>query len=94
MQDTVLVIEDEADMVDLLRYNLSKAGFGVLIARDGLTGLEIARKNLPDVVILDILLPHMDGYVVCNTLKNTTEPCAPCSSGGRAGHRVSRARAA
>jgi two-component system phosphate regulon response regulator PhoB len=73
MQDTVLVIEDEADMVDLLRYNLSKAGFGVLIARDGLTGLEIARKNLPDVVILDILLPHMDGYVVCKTLKNTTE---------------------
>jgi hypothetical protein len=39
MQDTVLVVEDEADMVDLLRYHLSKAGFGVLIARDGLTGL-------------------------------------------------------
>jgi hypothetical protein len=41
MQDTVLVVEDEADMVDLLRYILSKAGFGVLIAPDGITGLEI-----------------------------------------------------
>ena len=53
MQDTVLVVEDEADMVDLLRYNLSKAGFCVLIAGDGITALEIARKNRPDVVILD-----------------------------------------
>jgi DNA-binding response OmpR family regulator len=76
MQDTVLVVEDEADMVDLLRYNLSKAGFGVLIARDGLTGLEIARKNRPDVVILDLLLPHMDGYVVCKTLKNNLDTAA------------------
>ena len=56
MQDTVLVVEDEADMVDLLRYNLSKAGFCVLIAGDGITALEIARKNRPDVVILDLLL--------------------------------------
>ena len=47
MEDTVLIVEDEADMVDLLRYNLSKAGFGVLLARDGLKGLEIARKNRP-----------------------------------------------
>jgi DNA-binding response OmpR family regulator len=73
MQDTVLVVEDEADMVDLLRYHLSKASFGVLIARDGLTGLEIARKNRPDVIILDILLPHMDGFAVCKTLKNTAD---------------------
>ena len=73
MQDTVLVVEDEADMVDLLRYHLNKAGFDVLIARDGLTGFEIARKSRPNVVILDILLPHMDGYAVCRALKNTTE---------------------
>jgi two-component system, OmpR family, alkaline phosphatase synthesis response regulator PhoP len=66
----VLVIEDEADMMNLLRYNLSKAGFGVLIARDGLTGLELARKNRPDVVILDLLLPQMDGYAVCKAIRN------------------------
>ena len=76
MQDTVLVVEDEADMVDLLRYNLSKAGFGVLIARDGTTGLEIVQKNRPDVVILDLLLPHLDGYAVCKALKNNSETAA------------------
>jgi DNA-binding response OmpR family regulator len=76
MQDTVLVVEDEADMVDLLRYNLSKAGFCVLIAGDGITALEIARKNRPDVVILDLLLPHMDGYAVCKALKNNSETAA------------------
>ena len=70
MQDTVLVIEDEADMMNLLRYNLSKAGFGVLIASDGLTGLELARKNRPDVIILDLLLPQMDGYAVCKAIRN------------------------
>jgi DNA-binding response OmpR family regulator len=73
MQDTVLIVEDESAMADLLRYRLSKAGFGVLIARDGLTGLEMARKNGPDVVLLDILLPQMDGYAVCKVLKNTAE---------------------
>jgi DNA-binding response OmpR family regulator len=73
MQYSVLVVEDEADMVDLLRYHLGKAGFGALIAKDGLTGLEMARKNGPDVVLLDILLPQMDGYAVCKVLKNTAE---------------------
>jgi two-component system, OmpR family, phosphate regulon response regulator PhoB len=76
MQDMVLIVEDEADMVDLLRYNLSKAGFGVLIARDGLKGLEIARKNRPDLVVLDLLLPHMHGYAVCKALKNNSGTAA------------------
>lgn len=69
MQDTVLVVEDEADVVDLLRYNLGKAGFAVQIARDGLEGLEMARKNRPDVVILDLMLPGMEGHAVCKSLK-------------------------
>ncbi len=73
MQDIVLVVEDEADLVNLLRYHLSKAGFAVLTAGDGLTGLEIARTNRPDVVLLDLLLPHMDGYTVCKALKNSAE---------------------
>ena len=70
MQDTVLIIEDEADVVELLRYSLRKAGFGVLIASDGVKGLEIARKNRPDVIVLDLRLPEMDGYAVCKALKN------------------------
>jgi DNA-binding response OmpR family regulator len=76
MQDTVFGVEDETDMVDLLRCNLGKAGFGVLIAGDGLTGIEIARQNRPDVIILDFLLPHMDGYAVCKALKNISETAA------------------
>ena len=73
MEDTVLIVEDDADVVDLLRYNLSKAGFGVLIARDGLKGLEIARKDRPDLVVLDLRLPQMDGYAVCKALKNDSD---------------------
>jgi len=69
MEDTVLVIEDEMDVVDLLRYNLGKAGFSVLIANDGLKGLEMARQNRPDVIILDLMLPGMNGHAVCKALK-------------------------
>jgi DNA-binding response OmpR family regulator len=73
MQDTILLVEDDADMVNLLRYSLSKAGFALLIASDGLKGLEIARKNLPDLVVLDIMLPQMDGYAVCKAIRNSSE---------------------
>jgi two-component system phosphate regulon response regulator PhoB len=73
MQDTVLIVEDEADVADLLRYNLTKAGFGVLIASDGLKGLEIAGKNRPDLIVLDLRLPEMDGYAVCKALKSNSD---------------------
>ncbi len=73
MDDTVLIVEDEADVVDLLRYNLNKAGFSVLIANDGLQGLEMARANRPDVVVLDLMLPGMDGKTVCRSLKSDPE---------------------
>ena len=64
MRDTVLLVEDEGDVVDLLRYNLSKAGFSVLVAYDGLTGLQMARENRPEVLVLDLMLPGMDGHSV------------------------------
>lgn len=73
MADTVLVVEDETDVVDLLRYNLTKAGFTVLIANDGLQGLEIARKNRPDIMVLDLMLPGMDGKAVCKALKKDSD---------------------
>ena len=59
MRDTVLLVEDEVDVVDLLRYNLNKAGFGVLVAYDGLTGLQMAREKRPDILVLDLMLPRM-----------------------------------
>jgi DNA-binding response OmpR family regulator len=73
MADTVLIVEDESDVLDLLRYNLAKAGFSVLAAGDGLQGLEMARKNRPDLVVLDLMLPAMDGYSVCKMLRKDSE---------------------
>lgn len=69
MQDTVLVVEDEVDVVDLVRYNLNRAGFSVLIADNGVKGLEMARKNRPNVIVLDLMLPKLNGYEVCKALK-------------------------
>lgn len=73
MGDTVLVVEDEADVMDLLRYNLNKSGFDVLIATSGLEGLEKASQHRPDLILLDIMLPGMNGYEVCKKLRNTAE---------------------
>ncbi len=69
MQDTVLVVEDEADVVDILRYNLSRAGFQVLIAASGDLGLDMARRMRPDIIVLDLMLPGMTGQEVCRALK-------------------------
>ena len=67
--DTVLVIEDEADVLELVRYNLTKSGCRVLVARDGRSGLEQARLAKPDVIVLDLMLPQMRGEDVCRKLK-------------------------
>ena len=69
MTETVLIVEDEQDVVDLLRYNLNRAGFGVSIAENGLKGLEKARAERPDVIILDLMMPEMTGEKVCKALK-------------------------
>ncbi|MGH8045893.1 MAG: response regulator [Chthoniobacterales bacterium] len=69
MAETVLVVEDEQDVVDLLRYNLTRAGYAVSIADNGLKGLEKARTERPDVIILDLMLPGMLGEKVCKALK-------------------------
>jgi len=69
MADTVLVIEDEARIADFLRRGLTFEGYKVLIAPDGPAGLALAREQPPDVVILDWMLPGMDGLEVCRRLR-------------------------
>jgi two-component system phosphate regulon response regulator PhoB len=68
-KDTVLIIEDEADVLDLLRLHLRKEGFAVLEAVDGVEGLKIARTKRPSVIVLDLMIPEMRGEDVCRQLK-------------------------
>ena len=67
---TVLIIEDEPSLVEVLSYNLEKEGFEVLTANNGRYGLERARSALPDLVILDLMLPLIDGLQVCAQLRS------------------------
>ena len=65
----ILVVDDEEDILNLLSYNLKKAGFEVLTAMDGPEALEIAVKELPGLILLDIMLPNMEGTEVLKRLK-------------------------
>ena len=65
----VLVVEDDPTLLEVLQYNLDKEGYEVLTAADGSAGLEAARSNKPDLVILDVMLPKVDGYEVCRILR-------------------------
>lgn len=71
-QSQVLVVEDEEDIQELLKYNLAKEGYQVQCVGSGEMGLEEAKKLLPDVVILDLMLPGMNGLEVCRRLKEDT----------------------
>jgi two-component system phosphate regulon response regulator PhoB len=66
---TVLTIDDEKDLIELVRYNLEKEGFQVRGALDGETGLAMALKEMPDIVLVDLMLPGMDGLEVCRRLR-------------------------
>src|SRR5689334_20286740 len=69
----ILVIEDEKDLVRLLKYNLEKEGYAALTATDGETGLALARKERPDLIVLDLMLPKMDGMEVCRSLRKESQ---------------------
>jgi DNA-binding response OmpR family regulator len=69
MPETILVVEDEPALQETLAYNLEKQGYSVESAVDGRNALEMARKLKPDLIVLDITLPFMDGIEVCKTLR-------------------------
>ncbi|MEY2719551.1 MAG: hypothetical protein RLZZ273_917 [Bacteroidota bacterium] len=69
MEKKILVVDDEQDILDLISYNLSKEGFKVFTASDGVQGLETALTCRPDLIILDIMMPGKDGFEVCRTLR-------------------------
>lgn len=67
----ILVIEDESDILQLIEYNLLKEGYRVLTAETGEEGVELARSEVPDLILLDIMLPGVDGMDVCKMLRNS-----------------------
>lgn len=66
----ILVIDDEKDLIELVRYNLEKEGFVVRSAQDGESGLSAAKKELPDLILVDLMLPGIDGLDVCRSLRS------------------------
>ncbi|HZK17471.1 MAG TPA: response regulator, partial [Anaerolineaceae bacterium] len=69
MAEKILVVDDEVSLQEALTYQLKKEGYQVEVAGDGLTALELAQTTNPDLVILDVMLPGMDGFEVCRTLR-------------------------
>ena len=69
-QKKVLIVEDEKNIVDILRFNLQRAGYATCEAYDGQDGLEKARSENPDIILLDVMLPKMIGFDVCQTLRS------------------------
>lgn len=71
MNEKILVVEDEESINTLLQFNLEQAGFEVLTAMDGIKGLELAKSENPDLIVLDLMLPGMDGLDVCKELRSS-----------------------
>ncbi len=68
--ETILIVEDEGDILELLRYNLNREGYRVLEATSGETALDVIRKEAPDLVLLDLMLPKIGGLEVCRRVRS------------------------
>ena len=67
----ILIVDDEKDILEFLSYNLRKEGFEILTANNGLEALEMATKEVPDLIILDVMMPEMDGIEACEKIRET-----------------------
>ncbi|NTV62150.1 MAG: response regulator transcription factor [Oscillochloris sp.] len=70
---TILIVEDESTLAETLRYNLERAGYAVLTAEDGIQGLDLARRQKPNLIVLDIMLPGLDGFSICRILRQESD---------------------
>lgn len=66
---SILIVDDEVDLLEMLQYNFEKEGFEVMTATDGVEGLSVAREAEPDLIILDIMMPEMDGIEACRQIR-------------------------
>ena len=69
MKKRVLIVEDEKNIVDILSFNLNREGYDTLEAYDGEAGLQLALEQNPDLILLDLMLPKMNGFDVCRTIR-------------------------
>ena len=69
----ILLVDDEPDILEIVGYNLSSGGYEVFTASDGLKGIEIAKKEVPNLIILDVMMPNMDGIEACEKLRELPE---------------------
>ncbi|WP_066635129.1 response regulator transcription factor [Desulfolucanica intricata] len=65
----VLVVDDEQNILEIIQFNLEREGYHIITAKDGNTALELARSEIPDLIVLDIMLPEQDGFTVCRLLQ-------------------------
>ena len=70
MAKRILIVDDEVQLVEMVKMRLEAAGYEIISAYDGQEGFDKAKKDRPDLIILDLMLPKMDGYKVCGLLKN------------------------
>jgi len=70
---SILVVEDDSDILGLLTYNLRAAGYEVLTCEEGYAALTVAKQRLPDLILLDLMIPGLDGFEVCKELKRSAE---------------------
>ena len=66
----ILIVDDEKDILEFLSYNLKKEGFSIYTASDGLEGLEKTKKIKPDLIIVDLMMPKMNGIEMCENIRN------------------------
>lgn len=70
---TVLIVDDEQSIIDILVYNLRKEGYNTIEANDGITAVETAIQEKPDLILLDVMLPKMDGLTACKKIKSALD---------------------
>jgi two-component system alkaline phosphatase synthesis response regulator PhoP len=73
MATKVLLVDDEADVLDFMVFNFQKEGFTTLLAKDGIEAIGVARKEKPDLIILDVVMPRLDGYAVAEHIRSSPD---------------------
>ena len=69
MRKNILVVDDDAELVELISFNLKQAGYSIVTAADGVDALKKARSIQPDLIVLDVMMPELDGFAVCEILR-------------------------